>query len=68
MVLDHLLPSLQPESFLEWTLSSVEESLTEFYTILLEEHLEVAIEMLEVAISSQVSKTETEWFSDVQIW
>jgi hypothetical protein len=35
MVLDHLLPSVQPQSFLEWTRTSFEQSLAEFYTILL---------------------------------
>jgi hypothetical protein len=44
MVLVHLLP--QP--FLEWTHTSFEQSLMKFYTILLEEHLQVALEMLEV--------------------
>jgi hypothetical protein len=48
MVLDHLLPSIQLQAFLEWTRTSFEQSVAEFYTILLEEHLEVALEMLEV--------------------
>jgi hypothetical protein len=51
MVLDHLLPSVQPQSF-EWTRASFEQSLAEFYAILLEEHLQVALEMLEVGICS----------------
>jgi hypothetical protein len=50
MALDHLLPSMQPQSFLEWTSTSFEQSLAEFYTILIEEHLQVALEMLEVRI------------------
>jgi hypothetical protein len=47
MVLDHLLPSVQQRSFLEWTHTNFEQSLAEFYTILLEEYLQVALEMLE---------------------
>jgi hypothetical protein len=31
---------------LEWTRTSFEHSLAEFYTILLEEHVQVALEML----------------------
>jgi hypothetical protein len=37
-------------SLVEWTCTSFEQSLLEFYTILLEEHLQVALEMLEVGI------------------
>jgi hypothetical protein len=48
MVLDHLLPSVQQLSFLEWTGTSFEQSLAGFYTILLEEHLQVALEMFDV--------------------
>ena len=48
MVLDHLLPLTQPQSFLEWTHTIIEQFLAKFYTILLEEHLQVALEMLEV--------------------
>jgi hypothetical protein len=33
-------------SFLEWTHTRFEQSLAEFYTILLEEHIQVALEML----------------------
>jgi hypothetical protein len=44
MVMDHRLPSVRPQSFLEWILTSFEQSLTEFYTILLEEHLERDVE------------------------
>jgi hypothetical protein len=50
MVLDLLLPSIELQSFLEWTRTSFEQSLAEFYTIHLEEHLQVALEMLEVGI------------------
>jgi hypothetical protein len=52
MVLDHLVPSVQPQTFLEWTHTSFEKSLEEFYTILLEEHLQVALGMLDVGIYS----------------
>jgi hypothetical protein len=52
MVLNHLLLSIQLQSFLEWIRTSFEQSLVEFYTILLEEHLQVALEMVEVGISS----------------
>jgi hypothetical protein len=54
MVLDHLLPSLQLLSLLECTVTSFEQSLVKFYTILLEEHLQVALEMLEVEICSSL--------------
>jgi hypothetical protein len=37
---------------LEWTCTSFEQSLGDFYAILLEEHLQVALEMLEVGICS----------------
>jgi hypothetical protein len=36
------------------TRTSFEQSVAEFYTILLEEHLQVALEMLEVGISSSL--------------
>jgi hypothetical protein len=52
VVLDHPLSSIQLQSFLEWTCSSFEESLAEFYTILIEEHLKVALEILEVGTYS----------------
>jgi hypothetical protein len=54
MVLDHLLPSIQPQTFLEWTVTNFEQSLTEFYTILLEEHLQIALDLLEVGIRSSI--------------
>jgi hypothetical protein len=48
MVLNHLLPSKQQQSFLEWTRTSLKQSLEEFHIILLEEHhFQVALEMLE---------------------
>jgi hypothetical protein len=53
-MLDKLLPSVQQQSFLEWTPASFEQSLAEFYTTLLEEHLQVALEMLEVGICSSL--------------
>ena len=52
MVFDHLLPSTQPQSSLEWTHTSLEQSLAEFYTTVLEEHLQIALEILEVEICS----------------
>jgi hypothetical protein len=59
MVLEHLLPSIQPQSFLEWTGTSLGQFIAEFYAILLEEHLQVTLEKLEVGISSSlVSKTD----------
>jgi hypothetical protein len=54
MVLHHILPSIQPQYFLEWTPTISKQSLTEFYTILLEEHLQVAVEMLQVGICSSL--------------
>jgi hypothetical protein len=54
MGLDQLLPSVQPQFFLERTGTSSEQSLTEFYTILLEKHLQVALEMFEVGICSSL--------------
>jgi hypothetical protein len=47
-----LLPSVQPQSFLEWTRTRSEQSPAEFYTSLLEERVQVALEMLEVGICS----------------
>jgi hypothetical protein len=41
MVLHHLQLSVQPQSFLEWTFISFEQSLAEFCTTI-EEHLHVA--------------------------
>jgi hypothetical protein len=54
MVLGQLFPSIQPQSFLDWTRSTFEESLMELYTILHEEGLQVALEMLEVGICSSL--------------
>jgi hypothetical protein len=53
-VLGHLLLSINQQSFLEWTHSSLEQSLEEFYTILLVEHLQVVVEMLNMGISSSL--------------
>jgi hypothetical protein len=41
MVLDHFLPVIQLQSFVEWIHTSFEQSLAEFYSILLEECLQV---------------------------
>jgi hypothetical protein len=48
MVLDQVLPSMQPQSFLEWIPRSSKQPLEEIYVILLEERLQVALEILEV--------------------
>jgi hypothetical protein len=48
VVLDHHLPSVQSQPFLKLTHANLEQSLTEFYTILVEEQLKVALEMLQV--------------------
>jgi hypothetical protein len=53
MVFKHLLPSVQLQS-LEWARTSFEQSLVEFYTILLDEHLQVALEMLEMGMYSSL--------------
>jgi hypothetical protein len=50
MVLDHLLPSIETHAFMEWTHTSFEQSLPEFCNILLEEHVQVALEMMELGI------------------
>jgi hypothetical protein len=54
MVLDQLLPSIEPQSFLVWTRTGSEQHIAEFYAILLEEHFQVALEMLEVGICSSL--------------
>jgi hypothetical protein len=54
MVLNYLLPSIQLQSFLEWTRTSFEHSLAEFHIKLLEKHLQVALEMLEVGFCSSL--------------
>jgi hypothetical protein len=46
------LPSTQQQSFLEWTRIRFKQTVEEFYIILLEEHLQVALETLEVVIFS----------------
>jgi hypothetical protein len=53
VVLGHLWPSIQPQSLLEWTRTSFEQSLVEFYTIPLKKLIQVALEM-EVGICSSV--------------
>jgi hypothetical protein len=50
-VLGHLLPSIQVQSFLEWTPTCFEQCLTELCAILLEEHFQVALEVLEVFLT-----------------
>jgi hypothetical protein len=50
--LGQLLPPTRPQSFFDWTRISFEQSLAEFYTILLEKHLQVALEMFDMKISS----------------
>jgi hypothetical protein len=70
MVLDNLLPSIQPQSFLEWTWTSFEQPLAEFYIIRLEEHLQVASEMLVVGICSSFYSLQNspELFNDIHTW
>jgi hypothetical protein len=55
MIFGHLLPSIQLQS-LEWTRTSFEQPLAEFYTILLEELLQVALEMVKVLLVSQTDQ------------
>jgi hypothetical protein len=52
MVLGHLLTSVQLHSFLEGPRSRFEQSVVRFYPILLEEHLQVALKVLEIGICS----------------
>jgi hypothetical protein len=69
MVLGHLLPSTQQHFFFQWALTSLEYSLSEFYTILLEEHLQLALRMSEVGYVAHFSLQKwPDWFNDVQIW
>jgi hypothetical protein len=49
-MLDQIIPSVQSQFFFEWTRTSFEQSLAECCTILLEEHFQVALEVLEVGI------------------
>lgn len=49
-MLERLLPSVEPQYFLEWTRTSFKLSVVEFYTI----PLQVALEMLELGICSSV--------------
>jgi hypothetical protein len=42
MMLDHILPSMQPQSFLEWAHTSFEQSPAELFAIPHEEHIQVA--------------------------
>jgi hypothetical protein len=52
MILDHVSLPIKPQFFLEWTHASFEQSLKECHVILLEEHFHVALELLELGISS----------------
>jgi hypothetical protein len=52
--MDQLLLSIQQQSFLEWTRTSFEQTVAESYTILLEKHLQVALEMVVVGICSSL--------------
>jgi hypothetical protein len=54
MVLGQLFPSAEPQSLLEWARTSFELSPAEFYTILLEELPQVALEMLKTGICSSL--------------
>jgi hypothetical protein len=54
MVSDQLLPSIQRQSLLEYTLTGFGQSSAEFYTILLEEHVQIALEILQVGICSSL--------------
>jgi hypothetical protein len=54
MVLDHLLPSIERQSFLTWTRTSFEHSLAEIYANPVEEHLQVVLEILQVGICSSL--------------
>jgi hypothetical protein len=54
--------SKQLQSYLEWTQTSFEQSLMEFYTTLLEKLIQVVLGMLEIGIQNRL-----EWFSDVQV-
>jgi hypothetical protein len=49
-----LLPSIKLQHSLEWAHTGFEQSLVECCTILLEEHLQVTLEMLEVGICSSL--------------
>jgi hypothetical protein len=54
MVLDQLLPLVQPQFSFEWNPASFEQSLAEFYSILLDVHFQAALEMLEMGICSSL--------------
>jgi hypothetical protein len=54
MLLDRILPSVQPQSFLERTRTSFEQSLAKYYAIIVEGNLEAALLALEVGIFSNV--------------
>jgi hypothetical protein len=57
--LNLLSPSVQPQSFLKWIRTSFEQSLAEFYTFFLEEHLQVAVtDVLDGKVFLTLSKSE----------
>jgi hypothetical protein len=66
-VLDHLLPSIQQQAFLEWSHVSFEQPLEEFYTVLLEEHLQVALAILEVGICSSLLVCKTDQIGSMML-
>jgi hypothetical protein len=68
MVLGHLLASVQPQSFLELTHVSLEPFLAEFYTVLIQDHHQVALQKLEMGICSSLSlQNWLEQFTDFEI-
>jgi hypothetical protein len=54
MVVEHLFPSVWLQAFLKLACASFEQPLAEFCIILLEEHLQVALEMSEVGLYSSL--------------
>jgi hypothetical protein len=65
MVLDHLLSSVQPQSF-EWTRKSFEQWVTEFYTILHEGTSSSCFR--DVGGGNLYVSSLQNWFSYVQMW
>jgi hypothetical protein len=55
MMLDHLLPLIEAQSLMEWTCTSLQQPLAEFYTILPEGRHQIILEMFE---AEHVSKTD----------
>jgi hypothetical protein len=54
MVLVQILPSIQSQSLPKLIHTSFEQSLAELYIIILEEHLQVALEVLKAGICSSL--------------